>query len=290
MPFLLALPLVLAAVYIAVSAYAAERISRPVRYPLTDPPGNYGLDFEDATFTSSVDKIPLRGWYIGVPGDRAIVMAHGRNGIRDGGGATEIASLLVKHGCSVLMFDFRAHGTSGGKRYGMGVWETRDIEGALDFLRRRGAKRIGVYATSMGASTALLAAPDHPEIVAILADSPFANLPDLLQEQLPQATGLPGYFSPGILLLGRVLYGLDFSNDRPEKAVALLRDRPVLHIHSRVDEVIPVGHAYRIRKAGASNPNFTSWIAPVKGHCRAYAECKQEYTERMLDFFGRYLA
>jgi hypothetical protein len=179
---------------------------------------------------------------------------------------------------------------TGGERYAFGQWETRDVAGALNYLKGRGYTDVGTYAVSMGAATPLLAAPEHPEIRALWVDSPFTNLVPLIEKRLPENSGLPAFFNPGILSMARVMYGIDFSTVRPAEALAAMGDRPVYQVHSREgDDWVPLSQAYEMEQAGANNPNFTSWIAPGRGHVSSYTNNKDEYTRRMLQFYGEYL-
>jgi pimeloyl-ACP methyl ester carboxylesterase len=254
-------------------------------------PSEYGLKYEDVQFTSTVDNIALSGWLIDSPGDKVIIFMHGRNQTRDRDEAfLEKASILYNHNYDVLMFDFRGHGLSGGERYAMGAWETRDVAGAVAFLKGRGYSLIGTYGVSMGAAISLLAAPDQPDIKALMVDSPYGDLPHLLETKLPEASGLPAFFNPGIFFMSNLMYGLDVSNVKPADALAKLGDRPVLHVQSKDgDSEVPLTEGDTIRAAGASDPNFTSWAAPGKGHVSSYSNNKEEYTRRMLAFYDRYV-
>ena len=279
------------AAYFGICTYAARRLSRPDRKALASTPSEYGLRYEDVQFASAEDYIKLSGWLIGAHGDRAIIMLHGRDLTRDRDEAfLEKASILHNHGYDVLMFDFRGHGLSAGERYAMGAWETRDIAGAIHFLEGRCYRAIGTYGVSMGAAISLLAAPDHPEMKALMVDSPYADLPALLRTKLPRVSGLPAFCNPGIFLMGRVMYGIDFSRVKPVDALAKLGDRPVFHVQSRDgDDDVPRTEGYALGKAGERNPNFTTWLAPGKGHVHSYSNNKEEYTRRMLAFYDRYL-
>ena len=95
-------------------------------------------------------------------------------------GLPEIATAFVRRNYAVLTFDLRAHGESGGDHFTLGQLETRDVVGAVRFLQSRGRTCIGAIGWSLGAATLLNAAPDLPEIQAIVADSAFANLAVLL--------------------------------------------------------------------------------------------------------------
>lgn len=285
------LAVLLVVAYAGISAYVADRVSRPVRKALVSSPAQYGLKYQDVTFPSTVDKIPLSGWLVDSPGDKAIIMMHGRDQNRESDEAyLEKASIFVRSNYDVLMFDFRAHGLSGGERYAFGQWETRDVAGALDYLKGRGYTEFGTYAVSMGAAISLLAAPDRPEIKALWVDSPFSNLVPLIEQRLPENSGLPAFFNPGILFMGKVLYGYDLSSLKPAEAVAKMGDRAIYQVHIQDgDDWVPLSQAREIEQAGASNPDFSSWIAPGSGHVNSYTSNKQEYTRRMLDFYGKYL-
>ncbi len=200
-----------------------------------------------------------------------------------------IMQALVTHGYDVFMFDFRGHGNSGAARLSFGQFETRDVSGALDYLRTRGVNEVGVIGFSMGAITAANAAPEHPEVRAIIADSVFADMPPFVDYNLARVAGLPSIFTPGVGATGQVLYGLDIPGNRPARAMASLGNRPVLLIHGTQDQDIPVANAYLLQKAAANNPNFELWIVEGSGHTMAYPDHPEEFQRRMLNFYERYL-
>ena len=285
-----ALVLVSLAVYLGISAVVVERFTKPERHPLTHTPAEYGLTYENVSFYSAVDHIPLEGWYIDSPGSKVILMLHGWNGTRDNGdSAMPIAQTLASHNYDVFMFDFRGHGVSGGERMSLGQFETRDVAGALEYLKSRGVTEVGVLGFSMGAITAINSAPDHPEMRAIIADSVWAEMAPVLEYRLTRYSGVPSFFTPGVILAGRLMYGIDVPNNRPERALASLGNRPVLLIHGTADDLIPVANAYVLQKAAANNPNFELWIAPGSGHTMTFHDYPDEFLRRMLAFYEKYL-
>jgi len=217
-------------------------------------------------------------------------MLHGRGGNRAADEALEKASILHQHNYDLLMFDLRAHGQSGSDRYSLGVWETRDLEGALNYLKDKGYSEFGTYGISMGGGTSLLAAPDHPEIKALMVDSTYADLPALIDQKLPDYSGLPGLFNPGVLFMGKVMFGLDFSEAKPADIVSKLGDRPIFQVYSKDgDKTVPLEQHYALQAAGAKDPNFSTWAAPGSGHVDAFPNNKEEYAKRMAEFYGKYL-
>jgi dipeptidyl aminopeptidase/acylaminoacyl peptidase len=124
--------------------------THPPKYPLNIPPSVYKADYEEVSFTSK-DGIVLKGWLVKPAhhGQRspAIVICHGVGANKSD--FTELAVSLSHRGYVVLLFDFRAHGDSSGRRTSLGLHEQKDIEAALAFLGTRrdtiDHKRIGIY-------------------------------------------------------------------------------------------------------------------------------------------------
>jgi hypothetical protein len=55
----------------------------------------------------------------------------------------------------------------------------------------------------------------------------------LERRELPKGSDLPPVFNPGIVALGKVLYGVDVAAASPEDAVPRIAPRPVLFVTAR---------------------------------------------------------
>ena len=289
----LGLALALGVAYAVASAYLTGLATTAERHLAVGNPSDLGLDFEAVSFVSSLDQIVLRGWYLPASHERAIIFVHGIHGNR-WDTFHHIDELIARHvhaGYDVLTFDMRAHGESGGDRFTLGWKERYDMRSAVDFVIRRGipAGRIGVWAQSLGTAGALLAAPDVPEIAAVVTDSAFADARLLIDSEVQLRTGLPPVFSPGITLIGGRLYGIDLDAIPPEKTVARIAPRPILFIHGDADTRIPAEHSRRLL-AAAQNPAAELWIVPGAGHVQSFATDPEAYAARVLGFFGRALS
>ena len=285
--------LVVLLAYAGVSLVVAETLTKPYRRPLATSPAAFGLVYEDVAFPSTGDRIPLRGWFLPAPGsDRVVLIVHGRNSNRTGDDGQYVphAAALVAHGYNALLFDLRGHGESGGERYTLGTAEQRDVRGAVAYLKGRGfaTEGMGYWSHSMGAATVLLASTVSPDVRAIVADSSFARLEDLLDEELPRASGLPGFFNPPILFFARTVFGADASLANPVQAVAGLPADSLFIIHGEADGLIPVDHARRI--ADAAGPAVHDlWIVPGARHDRVSEVLPEQYEQRVLAFFDEKL-
>ena len=262
---------VIAAVYLGISYFVVSSSLTTQRVSYEQTPADSGLVAEEIHFESAVDRIRLFGWLLRSSGDRAIVLVHGLNCYGWSGSQPDIARAYVKAGFHVLVFDLRGHGRSGGDLLGLGWHERWDVRAAVDLLLGRGFKpgRIGIHGGSYGAATALLATPVIPEVGAVVADSAFADMRDIMERQIEERTGVPSWLTklflrPGLALVAWLRYSLDFDAIAPERAVPEIAPRPILFIHGEKDRTIPVEHAHRL-KAASRNPADELWILPL-GH------------------------
>jgi pimeloyl-ACP methyl ester carboxylesterase len=210
------------------------------------------------------------------------VLVHGWGGDRSDLHVVETALVYHRAGFNVLMLDLRAHGGSGGDRITVGYREARDVRGALSWLERRGfdPQDVVLHGWSLGGAAVVQAAPGTG-VAAVVEEAAYADLVPLLRERLPEESGLPAFFNPGILLMGRLFLGIDPWAVRPvEEAGQLYREGvPFMIIHSRDDEMIPFEHAESL---AAAHPDATLWEIKGYGHVAAYEH--PGYRERLLAF------
>lgn len=289
----------LAVLYLAISAYVATAGTKAQRKPIGATPDSVGLKYESLTFPSDGDGVTIAAWFIPSTSGKAIIQVHGINSNRATGEdkSLNLARDYVDLGYNMLMIDLRGHGESGGDRVGFGWYERRDVGGAVKYLEGRGFKpgSIGVHGSSYGAATALLAAAAYPDIGAVVADSPFADARDLLNEEIRRRVGLPPIFTPGSQLFAGLLYGLNYDEITPIKAVSTISPRPILFLHGDIDTRIPPEQSVRL-KAADNNPGDEIWIAPVskqpdgkENHVREYSVFRTEFLARVGSFFERNL-
>lgn len=289
------LALVMLVMYGSVSYMMASAVTRAERTDSNGVPSDYGLDYEDVSFTSRRGDITLRGWFIPGPDPTGptVIFVHGLGGTRTSAGALLIASDLVEQGFNTLLFDLRGHGESDGDRVYGGYLEQFDVLGAFDYLvQARGIPpdKIGVWGNSMGAGTSALAAAEEPAIRALVLDSTYANVSELIAQETARKTLIPEWvatvLTPGASLAAMVFYRIDVYDMTPEQAVEEL-DYPILLIHGEEDTRIPWSHSERVWKAAAEGS--VMWRVPGVGHVKAFAAHPTEYVERLASYFRRCL-
>ena len=134
----------------------------------------------------SIDGIELQGWMILGKSDRPpILLCHDSGSSK--ASLVSLAIALHNKGFSLLLFDFRGHGTSGGRESTLGLLEKRDILGAVDFVMERweeASRHVGIYGVGMGAHAAVLAAADRQALRVLVLDGLYPDVSYPLARQV----------------------------------------------------------------------------------------------------------
>jgi fermentation-respiration switch protein FrsA (DUF1100 family) len=276
---------------LGVSLYAAYSLTKAARKKCEQKPDDFGLNHTEISFPSK-DGLKLNGWWLeGSDKRRAIIMVHGANSCRADSNVKmlEIARELVNTGYNVLMFDLRGHGESEGKHLYGGYHEQRDLLGAIEYVKQLGISKIGVIGFSMGAATALMTAPYCDEIDAIVADSSFAYLADLIKPEFSKRSNLPKFLIPLVLFMAKRIHGVDLTLPKPVDAIRKLTKVPILIIHGGQDKTVPVEHASILANTSC-NSNISLWFVPEAEHTGSYRARPKEYIDKVIPFLNQSLA
>jgi len=277
--------------YAGVSFRVADALTKPTRQPLDPPAANVAATYEDVSFKST-DGLVLKGWWFPVPSaDRAVVIVHGRaaNRIKSGFNPQRIAQFLLANRYSVLLFDLRGHGESEGLRYSLGQYEPRDVIAAIDFAHKKAGidrRRVAIIGESMGGGSAIMTVKADPTIGPVITDSAFADGATVVGEVAPNYTGLPGWFTPGIVLMARLFFDLDLSTIKPAEVVRDHPERAWLFIQCENDKTVFRHHGVEL-KAASANPQTELWLVPGCDHVKAFDTHTVEWEQRVLAFLTR---
>lgn len=277
---------------VGISFFVGWSLSHPEREAISDMPGSYGLDYTEVSFVSRDGETGLKGWLIPAAGaekkGKTIVFAHGysRNRLQSDVPGLAVAKGLSEAGYDLLMFDFRGSGESGGSFTSVGQYETYDLLGAIDWVRNTGTpgQPVGLIGFSMGAATALMAAAADPEVIGVVADSPFSNLKEYLEANLSYWSNLPNFpFTPLIMWLLPQALDIDPASVDPYSAVNDIYPRPILFIHNEEDKAIPYTESLKMQQRHPDR--FELWNAGAGGHVGTYKAFPDEYIRRVVTFF-----
>jgi uncharacterized protein len=271
---------------LGVAAYTSHVLNGP-RTP--DPLGAFSftpwevrVPFEPVSFVSE-DGVTLRGWWFPCPdSQRVIIGFSGHKGVKQD--LLGIGSGLWRAGNNVLLFDFRGCGESDFAPLSLGHNELPDARAAIDYVEERLPEaNIGIVGFSMGAAIAILIAARDDRIRAVVADSPFATINDVLKHA-HRRYRLPVDVTVALTdLVTRVRYGYGFNAVRPIDAVSRIAPRPLLLIHGSADRLIPIEHSYRLHAAAGRGSRL--WVVNDVLHCGAYFKDREEYVSRVGEFF-----
>jgi fermentation-respiration switch protein FrsA (DUF1100 family) len=228
---------------------------------LDGSPADIGAEFSDVSI-STADGVKLHGWYVPGSSDRVLIFFHGNAG--NVSHRLESIRQFLQLGLSVLIIDYRGYGQSEGRTTEQGIY--RDAEAAWKYLtelENTPAERSIVFGRSMGASAAAyLAATQRP--LALIIESSFTSVPDIASEYYPW---LP------VRWLSRLRHSAE---DFVRQA-----ESPVLVIHSRDDEIVPIHHGKAIYAAAREPKSFVE----IRGtHNDGFLRDEQNYLAGLRTF------
>jgi pimeloyl-ACP methyl ester carboxylesterase len=289
---LLFLAAVLAAA-VAASVAFLHPVTHPPRDRSTIDPADLLLRTEDVAFQAA-DGVPLSGWLAaGRRSGSVIILCHDLGGSRLS--LVNSAVSLSRAGFPLFLFDFRAHGRSGGRRSTLGIDERLDVLGAIDHLRGRpGAEgtRFGIWGIGMGAYAGALAALESERIVALALDGIYPDVPAQL-DRLVGARVPPAlrFLVPVIRLSYNPYFAFELDRRSVGGSLEALAGRNILFI-AGTDS--PERHAEEkalyaaLPESPAADKNFLELKASVI--TGLYDEDKKKYDQEIVRFFSSYLA
>jgi len=275
--------------YLGISWKYADGVTRVIRDPFVKTPEYVAPTHEDVSFKNDAG-LTLKGWWFTAPKPRgrAVVEVHGKdqNRIDSSFDPGRQARFLLANGYSVLLFDLQAHGESEGLRWGLGQYEADDIVAAVKFAAEKASitkDRVATIGESMGGGSVLMAVGRDPGIGPAVLDSAYASAPVVVSEIAPEYSGLPHFFTPGLVLMARLLYARDVNSVVPVDVVRGHPERAFLFIGCDHDLTVDQHHARDLKSASA-NPDTQLWLVANCGHVKAFVTHPQEWQDRVLAF------
>ncbi len=261
-----------------------------VRQPLTETPKDYGLNhYENVSFTTP-DGVTLSGWWIPVLKPQkplgTVLFSHGV--FKNRQQVLSRAAFLSRLGYQTLLFDQRGEGLSGNSPVSGGLLEAGDYLAAESYLGSRHALRKPVifFGFSLGAMSALRAAAKAPQIDAVIADSPLANIQSYVSRRTIGGafSSMPGFLDRCLaaydLITGLNLTSADL-NLLP--VVGQLREIPVLYITGENDDLAKSEEVRQLFEHTSSHHRRLIYI-PEAGHEETYKKYPVIYEKVVTEF------
>jgi uncharacterized protein len=274
--------LIVVSVLIIISIWGFYSSIRPPKIISSITPRDLKMNYQDVSFKTA-DGLTLRGWYIPAAKrtEKTLILLHGYPADK---GNILPALAFLHEDFNLLLFDFRYLGRSEGSYSTAGAKEVEDLLAAIQFLKSRGVKDVGVWGFSMGGAVALMAIEKAPEIRAVISESSYASLGEMAFELLR----IPLLNYPIAYLVGlwaKLFLGIDVRDASPADRIRNTT-LPILLIHSSADAVIPFSHARLLQQALAKNPNAEFWFHEEFAH----GQLASDYRIRIKEFFLKHLS
>lgn len=262
------------------------------RFHFHDPndgktPQSYGLDYHAIEFHSS-DGILLKGWYVpaGPNARGTIIYCHGHNRTR-----VEMLPMEVfghRLGYNGLLFDFRHSGQSGGKIGTLGYLERLDVIAAVHYAlnQEQATRPIVLWGISMGASAALMAASETPDVAAVISDSSFLSFRHVIVHHAHLFFHLPAFPIVDEAIYFSAWRGGFWPSDFDlRKAVRRINPRPILFIAVQGDRRIPPAIARELYSYSTS-PKKALLIVPGHRHGEGFTSGHDLYEQAVKKFLS----
>ncbi|PQO46017.1 alpha/beta hydrolase [Blastopirellula marina] len=249
---------------------------RPKNFSIPDP---QSIEFTGERNTT------LRGRFWKAAGDKAIIVVHGIDGP-----SIEMlphVAYLYRAGYSVLLYDNRGRGKSGGHFSTLGFLEWKDVLHAVRWMRKQPGidpDQIGLHGLSLGAACVIMAAAEDKQIRGVLAESPFVSMTIMLGHIANKMTRLPTFLIGGLvrLLLDWSL-GARLRIVEPHAAVSKISPRPLYIIDAEHDQLFPPETARTVYDAAGEPKQF--WKVHRAPHANCWHVKPEEYEQRALAFW-----
>ncbi|MFJ6679425.1 alpha/beta hydrolase family protein [Microbacterium sp. NPDC091382] len=256
-------------------------------------PGELHLPFEDVSIPTALGSCPA--WLFPAPAvtDVWAIHIHGRGTTR----AETLRGVPVFHaaGITSVLASYRNDGDAPRSRGGasaLGATEWRDIDRAIGYARRAGARRIVLVGWSMGGAIALQLALNSAHrdlIVALVLDSPVVDWRQVLEHHAG-LSGIPKPLTRAALeaLTKRWAAPLTGAADPiPWDRLDLLSHAgalvaPILILHSEDDDFVPIGASRALRDRRPDLVDLEEFDGAR--HTKLWNYDEQRWTSRVRDW------
>ena len=278
---------VLAFAAFVLSAYSmGSRLVAPQRPAEVAAPAD--LPVEEVSLESASGSV-LSGWFVGSDQNcGTVVLMHGIRA--DKRALLARARFLRQAGYAAFLFDFQAHGQSGGESITFGYLEQRDAAAAMGFVTaRRPDRPIAVVGLSLGGVAAVLNGPDLGADAVVL-ESVYPTLEKAAINRVRLHAGDLGLvtdlLASALLIQLELRLGFGAEQLRPIDHIASL-GAPLLLIAGSEDRHTTVDDSRQLFERASAPKRF--WLVEGAGHVDFHRHDPQVYAETMLAFLGEHL-
>lgn len=145
----------------------------------------------------------------------------------------------------------------------LGYKEHIDVEGVIDYIHKQEKyydTPIVVYGMSMAGPAAINAMGENKSVAGVIATGTYSSWEDNYSDYL-KSKGMPSFIADMEKYVSKVClafkYGTDIFEKTPVKEIEKRKGRPVLLIHSNVDNKVSYDNLSRLKDAGGDIDTYT---------------------------------
>lgn len=264
-----------------------------IRYKLRQRNNQYLYDKnpEDLSLTDKQGN-ELKAWFVPAEGSKRFVIAvHGYKC----NGPDECSHLFPFYnetlGFNYLLPDHVSHGRSEGKYISFGARESENLLLWVNYLVDRFGEDIEIvlHGISMGAATVMLANASNPpdQVKCIIEDCGYTSAFDIIAFNMKKMTGIEmPHIAKGVILACRLFLGFNMNE---ADCLGRMKDmkNPIMFVHGTADPTVPFEMGERLYEA-CTVPKEKLFVEGLI-HAYCYYDAKQEYEEKMVEFFSKHL-
>lgn len=253
--------------------------------PYDPDPGSRGLAFVDVEVPTPLGPAPA--WLVPAESDTWVIAVHGRGGSRRE--ALRVLAALHALALPTLVVSYRNDGDApvspdGHDHLGDAEWE--DVEAAVRYARRAGARRIVLFGWSMGGAITgafLDRSTEATAVAAVVWDAPLVDWRATLRLQARNRRLPPGLTPLATAITSRRI-AIDFDRFDLRRRPPAVRP-PTLVVHSTEDTAVPVSATRALAAAAPSLDWPMRYVeVPEMEHTAAWNADPAAYEEHVTTF------
>jgi len=246
-------------------------------------PADFGLAYNEISIRTPEGKRLFAWWLPASSISPTIILMHGW-----GGNAEFMLPLAIPFqnaGLNVLLLDARNHGRSDSASFSSLPRFAEDVGSAINWVKTQNDVQqdaIALLGHSVGAGAVLLEASRRDDISAVISVSAFAH-PEWMMRRYLRRFWMPKLASAWVLRYVEWIIQHRYEEIAPMNTVCKVKC-PILLVHGKIDEIVPVADALAIQGNCRVNP-IDLLLIDDAGH--ESVEKVEQHGYQMVDFLKK---
>ncbi len=196
---------------------------------------------------------------------------------------------LNKAGFGAMSIDFRGHGESQAESKSFGLFEARDANAAMLWIRKNHPRsKIGAIGVSLGGAASLLGSQGPLPVDAMILQAVYPDIDRAIRNRMAAKAGniTAAILTPLLTYQSPILYGVWPASISPIKAAQKFKGA-VLIIGGGNDVYTPASESTQLSKSFPGQGAL--WIVDGLSHDQISGLDNPQYQKRILNFFDKAL-